>query len=104
MKFPFKKFCFITEVKFRGRSADNPSVLAKTMLGAMIFCLNVGPKVIFKLVPVSRFQKDLYKQINLTSQCFEPDGATVRAIVCDWNVLSKHFKMSLFLESHGYAL
>ena len=87
-----------------GRSADNLLALAKTMLEVMIFCLNGGPKVLSKQVPVSRLQKDfLDEQINLTNQCAESAGATVKAIICDTNHINQAFFkcLKLFLESNG---
>ena len=52
-----KKMLLYHGAKVFGRSANNLSGSAETMLGVMIFCLNGGPKVLFKLVPISRFQK-----------------------------------------------
>ena len=75
-----------------GRSADNPSALAKTMLGIMIFCLNGGPKFLSRLVPVSRLRADfLFDQIKLTTQSVDAAGATVKAIVCDGNRVNQAF-------------
>jgi len=75
-----------------GQSADNPSALAKTMLGVMILCLNGGPKILSKLVPVSKLQANfLYKELATTSQCIESAGASVSAIICDGNRVNQAF-------------
>ena len=75
-----------------GRSADNPSALAKTILGIIIFCLNGGPKFLSRLVPVSRLRADfLFDQIKLTTQSVDAAGATVKAIVYDRNCVNQAF-------------
>lgn len=78
-----------------GRSEDNPSELAKTMLGMMIYCLNGGPKILTKMIPVSKLQSSfLFEQINATSQCVNAAGAQVKAIICDGNRVNQAcFKM-----------
>ena len=90
-----KKILLYHRGKNFGRLADNPTALAKTMLGVMIFYLNGGSKVLSKLVSISRLQKDfLYEQINLTNQCVELAGTTVKAIICDGNRINQaSFKM-----------
>ena len=35
-----------------GKSVDNPSLLAQTVLGIMLTCLNGGPKFLTKLIPI----------------------------------------------------
>ena len=37
-----------------GKSVDDPSLLAKTLLGIMVLCLNGGPKFLTKMIPVPR--------------------------------------------------
>ena len=78
--------------KIFGRLPGNLSALAKPRLGVMIFCLNSGLKVLSKLVPLSGLQKDfLYEQKNLTNQCVESAGATVKAIIYDGNFINQAF-------------
>ena len=87
-----KKMLSYHESKIFGRSADNSTASVKAMLGIIIFCLNGGSKVLFKLVLVSRLQKDfLCEQINFTNQCVESVGATVKAIICDGNRINQAF-------------
>ena len=51
-----------------GRSEDNPVELSKTLLGIMAVCLNGGPKVLNKMMPISKVRSDfLFEQINLTN-------------------------------------
>ena len=50
------------------KKISHPSALAKTMLGVMIFFLNGGPKVLTKLLPVSKLHADfLFAAVNTTS-------------------------------------
>ena len=75
-----------------GRLADDPSALAKTMLGVMIFFLNGGPKVLTKLLPVSKLHANfLLAAVNTTSQCMDAAGVVVKAIVCDGNRINQSF-------------
>ena len=35
-----------------GKSVDNPSLLAQTVLGIILICLNGGPKFLTKLISI----------------------------------------------------
>ena len=48
-----------------GKSVENPCLLAQTVLGIMLICLNGGPKFLRKLIPIS---KD--NGVLLPSDCF----------------------------------
>ena len=75
-----------------GRSADDPSALAKIMVGVMVFFSNGGPKVLTKLLPVSKLHADfLFAAANTTSQCMHAAGVVVKAIVCDGNRINQSF-------------
>ena len=75
-----------------GRSEDNPVELSKTLLGIMAVCLNRGPKVLIKMMPISNLRSDfLFEQINLTNQKFDSVSANVKAIICDGNRVNQAF-------------
>ena len=49
-----------------GKSVDNPSLLAQTVLGIMLIYLNGGPNFLTKLIPVSKLTSAfLFEQIEL---------------------------------------
>ena len=68
-----------------GRSEDDdPSVLAITMLGILICCLNGSPKILLKMIPVSKLQFSfLFQEINTVTQCINVAGVVVKAIIYD---------------------
>ena len=75
-----------------GQSKDNPAELAKTMLGILIHCLNGGPKILLKMIPVSKLQANfLFQQINDVSECVRAAGVDVKAIICDGNRVNQAF-------------
>ena len=82
-----------------GRSEDNLEELSKTLLGIMAVYLNGGPKVLTKMMKISKFRSDfLFEQINLTNQKFDSVSANVKAIICDGNRVNKaFFKMYTFV-------
>ena len=58
-----------------GRSQDNRAKFAKTMLGILIYCLNGGPKLLTKMIPVSKLQSNfLFQEINAVAQCINEVG------------------------------
>ena len=69
-----------------GKSVDNPSLLAQTVLGIMLICPNGGPKFLTKLIPISKLTSAfLFQQIELTVQAITSVPADVKAIICDGN-------------------
>ena len=69
-----------------GKSVDNPSLLAQTVLGIMLICLNGGPKFLTKLIRISKLTSAfLFEQIELTVQAITSVPADVKAIICDGN-------------------
>ena len=47
-----------------GKLVDNPSLLAQTVLGIMLICLNGAPKCLTKLIPISKLTSAfLFEQI-----------------------------------------
>ena len=70
----------------------------------MAVCLNGGPKVLIKMMPISKLQSDfLFEQISLTNEKFDSVSANVKAIICDGIVsIRLFFKCThLFRENHG---
>ena len=75
-----------------GKSVDNPSLLAHTVFGIMLICLNGGPKFQTKLIPISKLTSAfLFKQIELTVQAITSVPADVKAIICDGNRINQAF-------------
>ena len=49
-----------------GKYVDNPSLLAQTVFGIRLICLNGGPKFLTKLIPISKLTSAfLFEQNNL---------------------------------------
>ena len=69
-----------------GKSVDNLSLLAQTVLCIMLIYLNGGPKFLTKLIPISKLTSAfLFKQIELTVQAITYVPANVKAAICDGN-------------------
>ena len=71
-----------------GKSVNNPSLLAQTVLGIMLICFNRGPKFLTKLIPISKF---LFEQSELTFQAITSVPVDVKAIICDGNWVNQPF-------------
>ena len=75
-----------------GKSVDDPSSLAKTVLGIVVLCLNGGPKFLTKMIPVARLHSAfLFEQINLSAQSITSACADVKAIISDGNRTNQAF-------------
>ena len=62
------------------------TALAKTTLGILVYCSNGGPKILSKMIPVSKLQSNfLFNQTNEANQCINGAGVQVKAIICDGN-------------------
>ena len=58
----------------------------------MAVCLNGGPKLLTKMMPISKLRSDfLFEQINSTNQKFDSVSANVKAIICDGNHVNQVF-------------
>ena len=69
-----------------GKSANNPNVLADTVLGIMVNCLHGGPTFISKMIPVSKMNTDFLKtQVEINSEALVKAGGEVIAIISDGN-------------------
>ena len=67
-----------------GRALDDPSKLAKTMLGVMIQCLMDGPAFLAKMLPIANLKADfLANAIAATKESIEQASGKVTAIICD---------------------
>ena len=86
MKYIYKKMLLYHVKQLFGKSVDNPSLLAQTVLDIMLTCLNGGPNFSTKLIPVSKLTSAfLFEQIELTVQAITSLPADVKAIICDGN-------------------
>ena len=47
-----------------GKSVENPSLLAQTVLSIMLICLNGGPKFLTKLIPISKLTSAFLFETN----------------------------------------
>ena len=66
----------------------------------MAVCLNGGPKVLIKMMPISKLRSDfLFEQINLTNQKFDSVSANVKAIICDGNCVNQAFFLNVHIHS-----
>ena len=75
-----------------GKSVNNSSLLAQTVLNIMLICLNGGPKFLTKLIPISKLTSAfIYEQIELTVQAITSVPANVKAIICDGNKVNQAF-------------
>ena len=69
-----------------GKSVDIPSLLAQTVLGIILICLNGGLKFLTKLILISKLTLAfLFEQIELTVQAITSVPTDVKAIICDGN-------------------
>ena len=63
------------------KSVDNPSLLAQTVLGITLICLNGGPKFLTKLIPIFKLTSAfLFEQIELSVQPISSVPADIKAI------------------------
>ena len=75
-----------------GKSVYSPSLLAQTVLGIMLICLNRGPKFLTKLIPISKLTSAfLFEQIELTVLAITSVPVDVKAIICDGNQVNQAF-------------
>ena len=75
-----------------GRSVDDPSSLARTIVGIMIICLYGGPKFLSKMLPISKLNsKFLIDQVDTTTQAISSGGGKVKAVICDGNRTNQAF-------------
>ena len=71
---------------------DNPSLLAQTVLGIMLICLNWGPKFLTKLIPVWKLTSAfLFEQTDVTVPAITSVPTDIKAIICDGNQVNQAF-------------
>ena len=75
-----------------GKSLDDLTQLAKTMLGIMIICFFGGPEFLSKMLPIAKLtSKFLFNQIVETCEAISTAGGNVKVIVCDGNRVNQAF-------------
>lgn len=75
-----------------GKAANNPNILAETMLGIMINNLHGGPTFVNKMIPVTKLNSNfLYEMISENVELIEHAGCQVQAIICDGNRTNQAF-------------
>ena len=75
-----------------GKSVDNPSLLAQTVLGIMLICLSGVPKFLTKLIPISKLTSAfLFEHTELTVYAITSVPAAVKAIICNGNQVNQAF-------------
>ena len=96
-----------------GKSVNNPSLLAQTVFGIMLICLNGGTKLLTKLIQISNLTSVfLFEQIELTVQAISSVPADVKVIICDGNWVNQAFlklyptlpKKPWLIEDNKYLL
>ena len=76
-----------------GKAIDNPSKLAKSVLGIMVVCLYGGPKFLVKMLPVANLNAEFVHEINQTKKAIVSASGD-KVMVCDNNrVNQRYFKM-----------
>ena len=61
-----------------GKSVDDQSFLAQTILGIMIVCLHDGPKFLSNMLPISKLNSGfLLEQMYVTNQAIISAGGRV---------------------------
>ena len=84
-----KKMFYYHDKQLYGKSVDNPSLLAQTVLSIISLCLNGHSKFLTRLIPISTLPSPfLFEQIEFTVQAIISVPNDVKAIVCDGNGLS----------------
>ena len=69
-----------------GRAANDPSLLAETMLGQMLICLHGGPKFLINMLPVAQLNANfLSEELTKTMDAIKNSSGRLKAIICDGN-------------------
>ena len=69
-----------------GTAANDPTLLANTVLGLMVSCLLGGPTFLSRMIPVSKLNGEfLAAQLGLTVDAIKSSGGAVLALICDNN-------------------
>ena len=73
-----------------GRAANDPTLLAETMLGQMLICLHGGPKFLVNMLPVAKLNaKFLSEELIKTMNAIKHSSGKLKAIICDGIVQTK---------------
>ena len=69
-----------------GRAANDPSLVAETMLGQMLICLHGGPKFLINMLPVAQLNANfLSEELTKTMDAIKKSSGRLKAIICDGN-------------------
>ena len=69
-----------------GRAANDPSLLAETMLGLMLICLHGGQKFLINMLPVAQLNANfLSEELTKTMDAIKNSSGRLKAIICDGN-------------------
>ena len=84
-----------------GKAVDEPTKLAKTVLGIMVVCLYGGPRFLSKMLPVANLNADFVKtEIGETIENIIAANGEVKVLICDGNrVNQRYFKMFATISS-----
>ena len=75
-----------------GKAANNPTELARSVLGFQVVSIMGGPDFLSKMVPVSKMNsKFLHEQITATKNAMELNGGKVTAIITNNNRTNQAF-------------
>ena len=75
-----------------GRAENNPDQLANTILAVMVKCLFGGPKVILKMIPISKLSSDfLYQTVSGVIDSIKSSHGEVVAVITDNNRTNQAF-------------
>ena len=67
-----KKMLLYSGGSLFGKAVDDPTALAKTMLGIMVVCLFGGPKFLAKVIPIAKLNSTfLYDIVDSTKAAME---------------------------------
>ena len=87
-----KKMLLYHGGKIFGKSINDPTALARTILGIMVFCLHGGPRFLSNMLPLSKLTSEfLDDQVKATTQAISSGGGKVTAIISDGNRTNQAF-------------
>ena len=85
-----KKMLQYHGVEIFGKSANDPSKLAETMLGLMINCLHGGPKFLLSLIPVAKLNTNfLCEQLKQAKNNIQGASGKLKVIISDGNIINQ---------------
>ena len=80
------------EARFFGKSANNPSLLAETMLGYIVNCLHGGSKFLLNMIPIAKLNSDfLFKKVDQCKKEIAKPSGKLKVIIRDGNRTNQPF-------------